>query len=206
MSYESDASVVPKEKTMQPAENVPAQGKRASSPSLIVFRVVPLMLALQILLTLVIYPFLSDTLPSHWNAAGHIDSYSAKWVYVGFLPLFSLLLYIMLGAIFAFSGPRSGSQTRPTQQMEVSPAQAAALIGQSERTIQQYIQDGKLQARHLPDGRYVVNLDELTAVRAVQTQNNEAAKMIVKFIMLMQQAIFLVTQAILLIIALHAGK
>ncbi|GAC1394381.1 MAG: hypothetical protein NVSMB38_26790 [Ktedonobacteraceae bacterium] len=194
------------EKTMHPSENVPDLGRRASRPSLIVTRVVPLMIAIQVLLTLVIYPFLPNIVPSHWNAAGQIDSYEAKWVFVGFLPILSLILYAMLGAFFAFRGPRSSSQDQSAQQMEVSPAQAAVLIGKSERTIQQYIRDGKLSARYLADGRYVVNLNELAMVHSDQAGSNEGAKMILKFVMLMQQAIFLITQVILLVLALHAGS
>jgi Protein of unknown function (DUF1648) len=190
---------------MQPSENVPDQRKPKSSPSLVVTRVVPLLLAVQVLLTLGIYPFLPNTVPSHWNAAGQIDSYAAKWVYAGSLPLFSLFLYvILLGAFFAFSRASSGSQDRRAQQMEVTTTQAAALLAKSEDMIQQYIQDGKLQARHLADGRTVVNLDELATVR-FQAQSPEAAKMILKFVMLMQQVLFLIIQAILLLMALHAG-
>jgi len=130
---------------MQPLENVSDQRTSVSSPSLIVTRVVPLLLAVQVLLTLVIYPFLPNIVPSHWNAAGHIDSYEAKWVYAGFLPLFSLLLYGMLGAFFAFSRSSSSSQDRRAHQMEVSTTQAAVLLAMRERTIQQYIQEGKTQ-------------------------------------------------------------
>lgn len=191
---------------MQPSENVPDQERSVSSPSLLVTRVVPLLLAGQVLLTLVIYPFLANTVPSHWNAVGHIDSYEAKWVYAGFLPLFSLVLYVMLAAsFFALSRPSSRSQERGAQPMEVTPAQAAALLGKSERLIQQYIQEGKLQARHLADGRSVVNLDELVGVRR-QRQNNEGAKKILKVVMLMQQGLFLIIQVIILLIALHAGS
>lgn len=191
---------------MQPSENVPDQERSVSSPSLVVTRVVPLLLACQVLLTLVIYPFLPTTVPSHWNAAGHIDSYQAKWVYASFLPLFSLVLYVMLAAIFfALSRPSSRSQDRGAQPMEVTPAQAAALLGKSERLIHQYIQEGKLQARHLADGRSVVNLDELVGVRR-QGQNTEGAKMILKVVMLMQQGLFLIIQVIILLIALHAGS
>jgi uncharacterized membrane protein len=136
---------------VQPSEDVPDQGRPVSSPSLLVTRVVPLMLAVQVLLTLASYPFLPNTVASHWNAAGQVDSYEAKWVYAGFLPIFSLLLYIMLAAFIAFSRSPSSSQDRRAQQ-------------------------------------------------------NESAKMILKFVMLMQQVIFLITQAILLLIALRAGS
>lgn len=189
---------------MPASENVPDQERSGSSPSLIVTRVVPLLLAVQVLVTLVIYPFLPNIVPSYWNAAGHIDSYEAKWVYAGFLPLFSLVLYVMLAAIFwGLSRSNASAQYLDAQPIEVTPTQAAALLGKSERLIQQYIQEGKLQARQLDDGRSVVNLDELAGVRR-QGQRNEGAKMILKFVMLMQQSLFLIIQVIILLIALHA--
>ena len=137
---------------MNSSENVPGQKVPRSSPSLVVTRIVPVMLALQVLLTLVIYPFLPNIVPSHWNAAGQIDSYEPKWLYAGFLPVFSLGLYVVLGALLVFSGPKSNSQDRLTQ------------------------------------------------------QKSEMAQMILKFVMLMQQGIFLITQPIILMIALHAGS
>ena len=130
---------------MQPSENVPDQGRPVSSPSLVVTRVVPLILAFQVLLTLVIYPFLPNTVPSHWNAAGQIDSYEAKWVYASFLPIFSLVLYVFLRVMFA----RIGSQSRG--------------------------------------------------------QNLRMGQNILTFVIVGQQGLFLIIQAVLLLVALHTG-
>jgi uncharacterized membrane protein len=56
-------------------------------------------IALQILIALVSYPFLPDQVPSHWNAAGQITSYEPKWIAAILFPLIStgffLLLYII---------------------------------------------------------------------------------------------------------------
>lgn len=187
---------------MDPSNNISGQHRPRS---LIVTRVVPSIIALQILLTLVIYPFLPNIVPSHWNAAGQIDSYEPKWVFFGFLPLFSLILYAMLGAFFIFSRQSSNSEDLHGQPMEVSPAQAAALLRKSEGTIQQYIEEGKLSVHHLADGRDVVNLDELMTLRTDQARN-ESAQMILKGVMLMQQGLFLIIQTVLLLIALHSGS
>jgi excisionase family DNA binding protein len=49
--------------------------------------------------------------------------------------------------------------------MEVTVTQAAALLGKSERTIQRYIEKGRLQARQLPGHRTVVNVEDLETLR-----------------------------------------
>lgn len=45
--------------------------------------------------------------------------------------------------------------------MEITTTQAAVLIGKSERTIQRWIKLKKLKACELPDGRYMVNTEDL---------------------------------------------
>jgi len=41
-----------------------------------------LIIAVQILISLATYPFLPDTIPTHWNVAGQVDAYAPKWVNV----------------------------------------------------------------------------------------------------------------------------
>jgi len=80
-----------------------------------------MIIALQILLTLLIYPFLPNTIPSHWNNGGQIDSYEAKWIYAGFLPVFSLLLYIFVLGLLAFVvNKKSSSREMSAQKNEIS--------------------------------------------------------------------------------------
>ena len=133
---------------MQPSENDP--GRRTSRPSVIVNWIVPVMIAVQVLVTLVIYPFLPNILPAHWNAAGQVDSYEPKWLFVGFLPVLSLGLYLFLRFLSASAVPKPNAQSQ-----------------------------------------------------SVRTQQVEMAQMIVKLLMFFLQVIFLVTQVILLIVALH---
>ena len=45
--------------------------------------------------------------------------------------------------------------------MEITTTQAAVLIGKSEHTIQRWIKLKKMKARELPDGRYMVNTEDL---------------------------------------------
>jgi uncharacterized membrane protein len=135
---------------MNSSENVPGQKVSRSSSSRLVNVVAPLILALQVLLTLVIYPMLPSIVPSHWDATGHINSYEPKWVYAGISPAISLGLYIILRLFFVFVGSQSSSQDS----------------------------------------------------RAIQ---NEMAQIVLKFVLLLQQVLGLIVQAVLLMVALHAG-
>ena|SRR2546425_13179446 len=65
---------------------------------------------------------------------------------------------------FALSRSSSSSQDRGGQPMEVTITQAGALLGKSEGMIRQYIQDGKLQARHLAAGYLIVTQSLLSSL------------------------------------------
>lgn len=90
---------------MHPSENVPTQV--APPPSRLVTLVAPLLLAVQILVTVAVYSFLPNVVPSHWDATGHVNSYAARWVYVSIMPVISLALYLFLRLIFPLTGPQS---------------------------------------------------------------------------------------------------
>lgn len=55
---------------MDPFEDDSAIPVASSSRSFIMFAAI--VIALQILVSIISYPFLSDQVPSHWNAAGRI--------------------------------------------------------------------------------------------------------------------------------------
>jgi len=135
---------------MDHSGNVHKQARQASS--LLVTRVVPIMLGLQLLLTLLIYPFLPDYIPSRWNETGPTASYETKWIYVSFMPIFSILLYLFVLVLL-------------TIVVNKKP-----------------------------------NLQERSA------KKNEISRSILLFMMILQQSIFLITQVILLIVALRTGS
>ena len=54
--------------------------------------------------------------------------------------------------------------------MEITPVQAASLLGKSERTIQRWIQQKKLPARLLTDGSYRVKEEDLEKFMAPQDE------------------------------------
>ena len=110
-----------KTKRMDQSGNVHKQARRASTSSLLMTRVVPIMLALQILLTLLIYPFLPNNIPSRWNETGPTASYETKWIYVSFMPVFSLLIYIfILGLLTFVVNKKPNSQKLSAKKNEIS--------------------------------------------------------------------------------------
>ncbi len=96
---------------MDPTENnndkIAPEPGRHSSATLFAW----LIIAVQILVSLVTYPFLPDRVPSHWNAAGQIDSYAPKWVNAVLFPAISIGLYILIRGLVAL-GPRLGQQDK----------------------------------------------------------------------------------------------
>jgi len=75
-----------------------------------------ILLALQILVTLVMYPFLPNTVPSHWNIYGQVDAFSPKLVYVIILPVISvgicIFLYFLLRLVIVLD-PKSRYRRNP---------------------------------------------------------------------------------------------
>ena len=70
-----------------------------------------LIMAIQVLISVVTYPFLPATVPSHWNIAGQVDAYSSKLFLAIFLPLLSIGLYVFVRGLVII-GPRLGNQPK----------------------------------------------------------------------------------------------
>ena len=109
---------------MHPSENVPTQV--VPPPSRLVTLVAPLLLAVQILVTVAVYSFLPNIVPSHWDATGHINSYAAKWVYVSIMPVISLALYLFLRLLL----PHAGSQSRVQSWRKGQDILTLVIVGQ----------------------------------------------------------------------------
>lgn len=62
----------------------------------------------------------------------------------------------------AGKGPDTAMSTRKRQY--VTAADAAKLLGKSDRTIRRWIDDGKIKARHAAHNRYEIALDDLEAL------------------------------------------
>ena len=77
-----------------------------------------LIIATQILVSLVTYPFLPDTVPTHWNAAGQVNSYAPKWVNAVLFPLISIGVYALIRLLLA-AGPRLGYQNSRRANLEI---------------------------------------------------------------------------------------
>ncbi|MEO8972481.1 MAG: DUF1648 domain-containing protein [Ktedonobacteraceae bacterium] len=66
-------------------------------------------IALQIIVSLVSYPFLPASVPTHWNAAGQVDAYAPKWVNAILFPLISIGIVVLVRGLMAIS-PRLDRQ------------------------------------------------------------------------------------------------
>ena len=67
----------------------------------------------QLLIALVSYPFLPEIVPTHWNAAGQVNSYGPKWLDTFLLPLISLGAYILIRVLLSIS-PKIGANGQRT--------------------------------------------------------------------------------------------
>lgn len=78
----------------------------------------------QIVIALVTYPFLPDQVPSHWNAAGQINSYMPKLVNAILWPGTSIGIYILVRGLLAL-GPALGT-TRASARNNLNTAKNVA--------------------------------------------------------------------------------
>ncbi|HLI06529.1 MAG TPA: SdpI family protein [Ktedonobacteraceae bacterium] len=70
-----------------------------------------LIIALQILVSLMTYPFMPERVPSHWNIYGQVDGYLSKQVNAILVPAMSIGIYLLLWLLMRYS-PRLGQQSR----------------------------------------------------------------------------------------------
>jgi uncharacterized membrane protein len=70
-----------------------------------------LIIVIQILVSIVTYPFLPPMVPSHWNAAGQVDAYIPKLFNAILFPLMSIGLFFLIRGFLAIS-PRLGNQPK----------------------------------------------------------------------------------------------
>ncbi len=71
------------------------------------------MIALQIIVSLVAFPFLPDRVPIHWNAAGQVDGYASKWFNLLFYPLMSIGIVVLVRGLMAIA-PKLNNQGQST--------------------------------------------------------------------------------------------
>src|SRR5579884_1900104 len=66
-----------------------------------------LIIAVQVLISIVTYPFLPEIVASHFDAAGHVNGTSPKWVIALLFPAISIGIYVLVRVLVAAS-PRLG--------------------------------------------------------------------------------------------------
>jgi len=86
-----------------------------------------LIIVAQILVSLATYPFLPNVVPSHWDAAGHINGYLPKWGHAILFPAMSLGIYILIRVLIT-AGPRLGYQNQRSTPEVVNLILVAALL------------------------------------------------------------------------------
>ena len=77
-----------------------------------------LILVAQVLISIGTYPFLPDTIASHFDAAGHVNGTSPKWVIAVLFPAISIGIYVLVRVLMAAS-PRLGYQNQRRANQEV---------------------------------------------------------------------------------------
>jgi uncharacterized membrane protein len=77
-----------------------------------------LIIAAQILVSLVTYPFLPAIVPTHWNAAGQVNGYAPKWVNALLFPLISIGIFVLIRLLLV-AGPRLGYQNSRRANLEI---------------------------------------------------------------------------------------
>jgi len=104
---------------MDPNDNdkdkITPQPRRSYSPATL-FAI--LIMAVQVLVSIVTYPFLPDIVASHFDAAGHVNGTSPKWVIALLFPAISIGIYVLLRVLVA-AAPRLGYQNARRANQEV---------------------------------------------------------------------------------------
>ena len=77
-----------------------------------------LIMAAQVLISIVTYPFLPDVVASHFNAAGQVNGTSPKWVIAILFPAISIGIYVLVRVLVA-AAPRLGNQNARRANQEV---------------------------------------------------------------------------------------
>jgi uncharacterized membrane protein len=88
---------------------------------------VAFVIAAQIPIALVMYPFMPATVPTHWDAAGHVNGYGPKWVDTFLFPAINPGLFLLLRLLLNI-GPRLGSTNRRTNVVVVDRILAGVFL------------------------------------------------------------------------------
>lgn len=67
--------------------------------------------AIELVIGVVAYPFLPAIVPTHWDAAGHVNGYGPKWVNLFLLPLINIGIYLLIRVLMA-AGPHLAQQSK----------------------------------------------------------------------------------------------
>jgi uncharacterized membrane protein len=77
-----------------------------------------LIIITQILVSVITYPFLPDSVPSHWDISGQVNGYMPKLVNALLYPLISIGIYVLVRILMTV-GPRLGYQNQRKASVDV---------------------------------------------------------------------------------------
>jgi uncharacterized membrane protein len=66
-------------------------------------------IGVQLLIALLSYPFLPEIVPTHWDIAGRVNGYGAKWIDTFLFPIMTLGIYVLIRIMLNIS-PRISSE------------------------------------------------------------------------------------------------
>ncbi|HEX4715976.1 MAG TPA: SdpI family protein [Ktedonobacteraceae bacterium] len=84
-------------------------------------------IALQILIAIIAFPFLPAVVPTHWNAAGQVNGHASKWVNTLLFPLLSVGIYLLIRFVAAAS-PRLVSRSSSAANTQVRTVVLVAVL------------------------------------------------------------------------------
>ncbi len=74
-------------------------------------------IGLQIAIAAATYPFLPPVVPTHWDASGNVNGYMPKLLNAVFIPLLSIVLFLLLRFVSSISPRLSDQDPRATQKI-----------------------------------------------------------------------------------------
>lgn len=58
-----------------------------------------LILLIPIVIAIIVYPYMPDQVPIHWNVYGEVDDYGSKTFGTFFLPVLNLIMYLFISSV-----------------------------------------------------------------------------------------------------------
>ena len=84
-------------------------------------------IAIQIIVGIIGFIVLPDTVPIHWGINGQVNGYGPKWVNTFLIPLISLGIYVLIRVLLT-AGPRLGGRQATAANLQIAKVIIASII------------------------------------------------------------------------------